>query len=116
MNSINQNIIQALDKSVDLAEANYKGLVLGNESPHFSAGADIGRFPEVLGDSDAAIEYAEACSKLLNYLDNMQKPVIAAVNGLALGGGLELAIRCHRIVAMENSIFQFPEINCVSKF
>ena len=41
MNSINQNIIKALDKSIDIAEKDFKGLVLGNESDHFSAGADI---------------------------------------------------------------------------
>ena len=104
---INDEILGAIDTNPQA-----QGFVItGYGDRAFSAGADIGRFPEVLGDSDAAIEYAEACSKLLNYLDNMQKPVIAAVNGLALGGGLELAIRCHRIVAMENSIFQFPEIN-----
>jgi enoyl-CoA hydratase/3-hydroxyacyl-CoA dehydrogenase len=40
----------------------------------------------------------------------MEKPVVAAVNGLALGGGLEVAIRCHSIVATENAVFQFPEI------
>jgi enoyl-CoA hydratase / 3-hydroxyacyl-CoA dehydrogenase len=40
----------------------------------------------------------------------MEKPIIAAVNGMALGGGLELAIRCHGMVATKNALFQFPEI------
>jgi enoyl-CoA hydratase/3-hydroxyacyl-CoA dehydrogenase len=43
-------------------------------------------------------------------MDQMKKPVVAAVNGFALGGGLEVAIRCHDIVATKNASFQFPEI------
>ena len=76
----------------------------------FSAGADIGRFPSMLGDRNQCIDYARVCSRLLVYLDNCSKPVVAALNGMALGGGLELAIRCHGIVAVENAWLQFPEI------
>ena len=43
-------------------------------------------------------------------MDQMDKPVVAAINGLALGGGLEVAIRCHGLVATKNATFQFPEI------
>jgi len=43
-------------------------------------------------------------------MDAMNKPVVAAVNGMALGGGFEIALRCHGIVAMKNAFFQFPEI------
>jgi enoyl-CoA hydratase/3-hydroxyacyl-CoA dehydrogenase len=43
-------------------------------------------------------------------MDRMGKPVVAAVNGMALGGGFEIAIRCHSIVATKNAFFQFPEI------
>jgi enoyl-CoA hydratase/3-hydroxyacyl-CoA dehydrogenase len=76
----------------------------------FSAGADIGKFPSMLGDAQAAAEYSRACSRVLNHLDRMQKPVVAALNGMALGGGLELAIRCHGLVAVRNAWMQFPEI------
>ncbi|MDT3684133.1 MAG: 3-hydroxyacyl-CoA dehydrogenase NAD-binding domain-containing protein [Pseudorhodoplanes sp.] len=76
----------------------------------FSAGADIGRFPRVLGDAAAAAQYARDCSRLLVHLDGMRKPVVAALNGMALGGGLELALRCHRIVAMRGAWLQLPEI------
>ncbi len=76
----------------------------------FSAGADIGKFPAMLGDANAAVEYSRACSRVLNYLDRMQKPVVAALNGMALGGGLELAIRCHGLVAVRDAWMQFPEI------
>lgn len=76
----------------------------------FSAGADIGRFPSMLGDAQAAAEYSRACSRVLSHLDQMQKPVVAALNGMALGGGLELAIRCHGLVAVRDAWLQFPEI------
>jgi enoyl-CoA hydratase/3-hydroxyacyl-CoA dehydrogenase len=76
----------------------------------FSAGADIGRFPKMLGDAEAAAQYARDCSRLLLHIDGMNKPVVAALNGMALGGGLELALRCHGIVALRNASLQLPEI------
>lgn len=88
-----------------------KGFVIvGYGTRAFSAGADIGRFPRVLGDVDAAAQYARDCSRLLMHLDRMKKPVVAALNGMALGGGLELALRCHAIVADRKATLQLPEI------
>lgn len=75
----------------------------------FCAGADITRFPEMLGDVDASVQYARDCSQVLTHLDSMTKPVVAALNGMALGGGLELAMRCHGIVAREGTWLQLPE-------
>ncbi|HUD88759.1 MAG TPA: 3-hydroxyacyl-CoA dehydrogenase/enoyl-CoA hydratase family protein [Xanthobacteraceae bacterium] len=87
------------------------GFVLTGYGPRaFSAGADIGRFPKMLGDAEAAAQYARDCSRLLLHIDRMKKPVVAALNGMALGGGLELALRCHGIVAMRNAWLQLPEI------
>ena len=76
----------------------------------FCAGADIGKFPKMLGDKHQSVEYARACSRLLIHIDNCKKPVVAALNGMALGGGLELASRCHGIVAVKDAWLQFPEI------
>lgn len=88
-----------------------KGFVItGYGMAAFSAGADIGRFPEMLGDKDASIAYARECAMVQRFMDRMDKPVVAAVNGMALGGGLEVAIRCHAMVAVKNAFFQFPEI------
>jgi enoyl-CoA hydratase/3-hydroxyacyl-CoA dehydrogenase len=88
-----------------------KGFVItGFGTAAFSAGADIGKFPSMLGDPAASAQYARDCAKVQVFMDQMQKPVVAALNGLAMGGGLEVAIRCHSIVAMENAILQFPEI------
>jgi enoyl-CoA hydratase/3-hydroxyacyl-CoA dehydrogenase len=44
------------------------------------------------------------------FMDTMEKPIVAAINGMALGGGLEIAIRCHSMVSTKNAFFQFPEI------
>lgn len=85
-------------------------IITGYGTRAFSAGADIGRFPSVLGNADAAAQFAREASRLLVHLDQMNKPVVAALNGFALGGGLELAIRCHSIVAVSNAYLQFPEI------
>jgi enoyl-CoA hydratase/3-hydroxyacyl-CoA dehydrogenase len=88
-----------------------RGFVLtGYGTRAFCAGADIGRFPSMLGDERAAAQYARDCSRLLVHLDSMAKPVVAALNGMALGGGLELAMRCHAIVAQRSAWLQFPEI------
>jgi enoyl-CoA hydratase/3-hydroxyacyl-CoA dehydrogenase len=88
-----------------------RGFVLTGYGPRaFCAGADIGRFPAMLGDAQAAAQYARDCARLLIHMDAMSKPVIAAVNGMALGGGLEMALRCHGIVAMRGAVLQFPEI------
>ena len=88
-----------------------KGFVItGYGIAAFSAGADIGKFPEMLGNAERSAQYARDCAKVQVYMDQMQKPVVAAVNGFALGGGLEVAIRCHDIVATRNARFQFPEI------
>ena len=92
-------------------DTSVSGFVLtGYGTRAFCAGGDIGRFPQMLGDAQASAQYARDCSRLLVHLDTMQKPVVAALNGMTLGGGLELAFRCHGIVAMNSAWLQFPEI------
>jgi enoyl-CoA hydratase/3-hydroxyacyl-CoA dehydrogenase len=85
--------------------------VTGYGTTAFSAGADIGKFPEMLGNKEASIRFARDCAKVQVFMDQMEKPVVAALNGMALGGGLEIAIRCHSIVAVQSATLQFPEIS-----
>lgn len=85
-------------------------VIVGYGLKAFCAGADIGRFPSLLGDAAAAAQYARDCSRLLVHLDRMTKPVVAALNGMALGGGFELAMRCHALVAQRSSWMQLPEV------
>lgn len=85
-------------------------VIIGYGTRAFCAGADIGRFTGMLGNAKAAAQYSRDCSRLLVYLDKMTKPVVAALNGMALGGGFELAMRCHSIVALRDAWMQLPEI------
>ncbi len=106
---INDEILAVLKEDID--NPSVKGFVItGYGENAFSAGADIGRFPEMLGDRDASVQYSKDCARVQLFMDQMDKPVVAAINGLALGGGLEIAIRCHSMVATRNATFQFPEI------
>ena len=114
MNALNDEmtaeILAVLKQFAD--DPGVKGFVItGYGTAAFSAGADIGKFPSMLGDPDASAQYARDCAKVQMFIDQMDKPVVAAVNGLALGGGLEIAIRCHSMVATKNATLQFPEIS-----
>jgi len=104
------NEIMALLKEYE-NDPNTKGFVLtGYGTAAFSAGADIGTFPDMLGDIEKGTQAARDWAKVQPYMDQLGKPIVAAINGVALGGGLELAIRCHSMVATANARFQFPEI------
>jgi enoyl-CoA hydratase/3-hydroxyacyl-CoA dehydrogenase len=85
-------------------------VITGYGTKAFCSGADIGRFSSLLGDAAAAAQYARDCSRLLVHLDRCTKPVVAALQGMALGGGFELVMRCHGIVAERRAWFQLPEI------
>lgn len=92
-------------------DASVAGFVIVGYGPRaFCAGAEIGKFTEMLGDAAASAQYSRDSSRLLAHMDQMTKPVVAAVNGMALGGGAELATRCHDIVAHSRAFFQFPEV------
>jgi enoyl-CoA hydratase/3-hydroxyacyl-CoA dehydrogenase len=113
MNALDDEVTDELlavirEHEADPAVAGF--VIVGYGTRAFCAGADIGRFPEVLGKAEEAAQYARDCSRLLVHLDAMKKPVVAALNGMALGGGLELALRCHRIVATRDAWLQFPEV------
>jgi len=106
---VNMEILAILKESE--TDPDVKGFVItgyGNQA--FCAGADIGKFPSMLDNAEASIKYTRDYSQLLRYLDQCPKPVIAAINGLALGGGFELAMRCHKLVAVNQAWFQLPEV------
>ncbi|MBK9245541.1 MAG: enoyl-CoA hydratase/isomerase family protein [Burkholderiales bacterium] len=106
---LNDEVLAVLRSGED--DPAVRGFVItGYGARAFCAGADIGRFPSMLGDAAASAQYARDCSRLLVHLDAMDKPVVAALNGMALGGGLELAMRCHGIVAVRDAWLQLPEI------
>ena len=85
-------------------------VITGYGTKAFCAGADIGGFIATIDDRAAGVELARGNSEVLHFMDKMDKPVVAAVNGLAMGGGVELALRCHSLVADKAAFFQLPEI------
>lgn len=93
------------------ADPAVKGFVItGYGTKAFCAGADINGFIATIDNREAGVELARGNSEVLHYMDQMDKPVVAAVNGLAMGGGVEVALRCHSLVADSGAFFQLPEI------
>jgi enoyl-CoA hydratase/3-hydroxyacyl-CoA dehydrogenase len=93
------------------ADPSVKGFVITGYGPRaFCAGADISGFVATFDNHEKGQALSRGNSQVLEYIDKMEKPVVAALNGLAMGGGTELAMRCHSMVAMEKAFMQLPEI------
>jgi len=90
------------------SNAAVRGIVISGEGKHFCAGADIGEMAKM--DEKAARVFVETGQRLMFAIEGVGKPVIAAVNGHAAGGGLELALACDFIVAGEGAVFAAPEL------
>lgn len=102
-------ILQELRKGA--SDPSVKGFIItGYGTKAFCAGADIGGFIATIDNHAAGVALARGNSEVLHFIDRMDKPVVAAVNGLAMGGGVELALRCHSLVADSGAFFQLPEI------
>ncbi|WP_246561217.1 enoyl-CoA hydratase/isomerase family protein [Geobacter grbiciae] len=85
-----------------------KGIVVTGEGKSFCAGADISEMARM--SPAEASSFAELGQRLMFAVERVGKPVVAAVNGHALGGGLELALACDFIVAAESAVFAAPEV------
>jgi enoyl-CoA hydratase len=112
LNALNTSVLDALETTIDmfLHDNNLKGAILtGAGEKAFVAGADISGF--LKGDRNKGAEFADRGQTLFLKIENAHKPIIAAVNGFALGGGCELAMCCHFRIASENAKFGQPEIN-----
>lgn len=112
LNALNAKTIKEISSALDELASDHEVRVIiltGSGEKSFVAGADIKEF------SDFNQEKAEELAKngqniLFNKIENLSKPVIAAVNGFALGGGLELAMSCHLRYASENAKLGLPEV------
>ncbi|MDR2247701.1 MAG: enoyl-CoA hydratase/isomerase family protein [Treponema sp.] len=84
-------------------------VITGGGEKSFVAGADIREMLNLMPQN--AREYSETGNRLMDAIDDFPAPVIAAVNGYALGGGFELALACDIRMAAENAVFAFPEVS-----
>lgn len=112
MGSIGSEVIEAINKSVDIAEEKYKGLVIANEGAQFSAGANIGMIFMLAAEQD----YDELDVAIRTFQNTMMRvryssiPVVVAPHGLALGGGCELSLHSDKIVAAAETYIGLVEL------
>ena len=113
LNALNKQTIEELHTAFEEADIDDQAKVIvltGSGEKAFVAGADISEFANF--DMEEGSKLAARGQKLLfDFVENLSTPVIAAVNGFALGGGLELAMSCHFRVASNNARMGLPEVS-----
>ena len=112
LNSLNQGVINDLVSALsdEKKNKNIKCVIItGSGEKAFVAGADIKEFYKYNKEEGSKMA-RENQNKLFDLIENFTKPVIAMINGYALGGGLELALSCHIRIGSHNSIYGFPEV------
>ena len=111
LNALNDTVISELGElagQIATDDAIRAVILTGAGSKAFVAGADIGELAEC--DSVRAFTLSQKGSQIFRRLEQSDKPIVAAVNGFALGGGCELAMACHFRIASENARFGQPEV------
>ena len=111
LNALNKATIQELHETLELVDNNPDIRVIiitGSGEKAFVAGADISEFAHFSAEEGSKLA-AQGQKILFDFIENMNTPVIAAINGFALGGGLELAMACHFRIASENAKMGLPE-------
>jgi len=112
LNALNKDVFTDLNNALDEIESNpeIKSVIITGAGPKaFVAGADISEFNSL--NKEQAKALAKRGQDIFARIENSSKPIVAAVNGFALGGGCELAMSCHFRVASENAKFGQPEVN-----
>ncbi len=112
LNALNAEVLKELDcafAGLEHDEAVGAVVITGSGEKAFVAGADIGELREL--DSASARRQGLAGQAVFERIERMPKPVVAMVNGFALGGGCELALACHIRIASENAKFGLPEVS-----
>jgi enoyl-CoA hydratase/carnithine racemase len=113
VNALNSQTMNDLDAALDMAledDAVKVIVVTGAGRSVFAAGADVSEFDQI-PDADHAEQLLRAGHAVFSKIETSKKPVIAAINGICLGGGLELAMACHLRVAGDRARIGQPEIN-----
>lgn len=112
LNALNKDVFTDLNTALDEIESNTEiksVLITGAGDKAFVAGADISEFDTL--NKEQAKALAKRGQDIFARIENASKPIVAAVNGFALGGGCELAMSCHFRVASEKAKFGQPEVN-----
>ncbi len=112
LNALNAQAKAELKESFESIQADPEVdvvILTGSGEKAFVAGTDIKELTEL--DERKGMAFSEGGQAVLNLIESLGKPVIAAVNGYALGGGAELALACHMRIASENAKFGQPEVN-----
>jgi enoyl-CoA hydratase / 3-hydroxyacyl-CoA dehydrogenase len=113
MNALNEDVVGQLEAAFAAAAGDeaVKGIVIAGSGKAFVAGADIRFFVRNIesGHIDRIAAFTTRGQTLLRSIERCAKPVVARVHGLALGGGVELALACHAIVAAPKATLAFPE-------
>lgn len=112
LNALNATLLTELQKALQISSesATCKAIIItGSGQKAFAAGADIAQLHEQDGKTGA--DFARFGQNIFTMIESLHKPVIAAVNGFALGGGCELAMACHIRYASDNAKFGQPEVN-----
>jgi enoyl-CoA hydratase/carnithine racemase len=111
LNAINATMLQELSEALDTIERDTDircVIIIGEGKIAFSTGADITELQKLT--QETAAEFSRKGQKVFTKIETLSKPVIAAINGYALGGGLELALACDFRLASDNAKMGFPEI------
>jgi enoyl-CoA hydratase len=112
LNALNQQVLADLELAIHEAAADpqVRGVVLtGSGSKAFVAGADISEISQL--EYEDAVAFSMHGQRLFAQIEQLSKPVVAAINGFALGGGCELAMACHLRIAAETAKLGQPEVN-----
>ena len=101
MNTIGQGVLEGLNKAVDMAESDYKALIISNEGEHFSAGANVGMIymlaiEQEWEELNMAVQWFQKTTMRMRY---SSIPVITAPHGMVLGGGCELCMHSDKVIA-----------------
>lgn len=91
------------------SDPSLKGILIHGKGKHFSAGGDLRRIFEIIANDEQLEQKLSAGNSLIRHLTETNLPLVAAIQGVCFGGGLELALACHIRVAAENSLFAAPE-------
>lgn len=113
LNALNKDVISELGQAITEVYGNdavKSVLITGSGEKAFVAGADISEFTSLDASGGAALA-RKGQQDVFDKIENCPKPVVAAVNGFALGGGCELAMSCHFRTASEGAKFGQPEVN-----